>query len=95
MRTTLALTAAAAVLLAGCASEAEQIAGDACDLFEEAFDGEPDLEAVMGLQEEMQELADRAEDAELSDEEMQTAMREECPDVVESLEGFSPEVEPD
>lgn len=40
---------------------------------------------MRGLQEEMQDLAERADDAGLSDEEPQAAMREGCPDVVETL----------
>lgn len=86
--TGLAATAASLLLLAGCADEAQQIASDACNLFEEAFADDADMEALMGLQQEMQDLTERADDADVSDEDLQTAIREECPDLMDTLEGF-------
>lgn len=92
MRLARAMLAAAtmAILLTGCASEADQLAADACDLLEEAFGEDADMEAMTGIQEEMQELAERADDADVSDEEMQQAVRDECPDIMETMEGFAP-----
>lgn len=92
MRLTRPVLAAAtmAVLLTGCASEADQLAADACDLLEEAFGEDADTEAMMGVQEDMQELAERADEADVSDEEMQQAIRDECPDIMETMEGFAP-----
>ncbi len=81
-----------AVLLTGCgASEAEQLASDACELFEQAFGDEPDMDALMEVQGEMQDLVERADDADVADEDMQQAIRDECPDVMETMEGFAPE----
>lgn len=81
---------ATVVLLAGCASEADQLAADACNLLEEAFGGDADVEAMRGVQEDMQKLAQRTEEADVSDEEMQAAMQDECPDVMETMRGFAP-----
>lgn len=84
--------ATVAVLLAGCgASETEQLASDACELFEQAFGDEPDMEALMEVQGEMQELVERADDADVADGEMQQAIRDECPDVMETMEGLAPD----
>lgn len=81
-----------AVLLTGCgASEAEQLASDACELFEQAFGDEADMEALREVQGEMQELVERADDADVADEEMQQAIRDECPDVMETMEGLAPD----
>lgn len=85
-------TATVVVLLTGCgASEAEQLASDACELFEQAFGDEPDMEALTEVQGEMRDLVERADEADLGDEEMQQAIRDECPDVMETMEGFAPE----
>lgn len=91
-RRRMGVAAAAMVLvLAGCGNGADQLAADACDLFDQAFGEDADMEAMRGVQEEMRELAERAEEADISDEEMQQAIRDECPDVMDTLEGFAPE----
>lgn len=85
-------TALVAVLLAGCgASDAEQLASDACELFEQAFGDEPDMEALMEMQGDMQDLVERADEVDVADEEMQQAIRDECPDVMETMEGLAPD----
>lgn len=83
-------TVALVLALAGCGNEADQLAADACDLFDQAFSGDADMEAMEAVQDEMRELAQRAEEADISDEEMQEAFRDECPDAMDTLEGFAP-----
>lgn len=84
------LTGLVAMLgLVGCSSsEAEQIAADACGLMESLVEDGAAAMADEDLMGDLEDLQTRADDAELSDEEMQEAMREECPDVFDGLEGM-------
>ena len=97
-RSKLATLAVPVLILAGCGgSPEEQIAADACDLLQQVVDEGP--EALMGgeYMQEFQELEERAAEEDISDQEMEQAMREECPETFEELEGMfmqDMEVEP-
>ena len=73
------------LLLAGCADETQRIARDACDLMEDIVEDPAALDEDVFT--DLQELEARADDAGISDAEMQEAMRDECPEVFESLNG--------
>ena len=88
-RSMVATLAVPVLVLAGCAgSPEEEIAADACDLLQQVVDEGP--EALMGgeYMEEFQELEERAADEGISDQEMEEAMRDECPDTFDELEGM-------
>ncbi len=73
--------------VAGCASDEEEIAADACRLLEERVIGQgPDALMDEDLEDDFRELEQRAEESGLSDEEMERAMRDECPEVFDALE---------
>ncbi len=97
-RSMVATLAVPVLVLAGCAgSPEEEIAADACDLLQQVVDEGP--EALMGgeYMGDFQELEERAVEEGISDEEMEQAMREECPETFEELEGMfmqDMEVEP-
>lgn len=76
---------------AGCSggSEEEQIAAEACDLMQGVVDEGPAALQDQDLMGDFQELQQRVDESEVADEDMQQAMRDECPDVVEELEGMS------
>lgn len=81
------------LLLTGCASEPEQIAADACDLLEEVVAAGPealmDRESMSEYRAQFEELESRADDTDISDAEMEQAIRQACPEVFEDFEdGF-------
>lgn len=95
MRTRVLLSFLLVPLLAlgGCASDDEDaLASDACELLEDAVaqgpEGLRDEERMAEFQERSDELEERAEGAEISEEEMDQAIREECPEVFDELEGM-------
>ena len=88
-RSMVATLAVPVLVLAGCAgSPEEEIAADACDLLQQVVDEGP--EALMGgeYMEQFQELEERAAEEDISDQEMEEAMRDECPDTFDELEGM-------
>lgn len=99
MRRTVAMATAAGLLLAGCggeASEAEEIASEFCDLIA-VFEGldEDDFDALMEVMEELEgreqeflDLEDRMIASDLSDDELEAAVRAECPDAFDAFDGF-------
>lgn len=94
VRTTLASTMILALGLTGCGgSEEEELAQDACEVLDGVADGGP--EALLGAMESFQEIDRRASEADISQEEMDEAMREECPEVFEEIEGMFEQGVPD
>lgn len=99
LRLTAATAAIAGLLLAGCggeASEAEEIASEFCDLIA-VFEGldEDDFDAMMEVMEELEgredeflALENRMIDSDLSDDEIEAAVRAECPDALDAFDGF-------
>lgn len=91
----LAAAMASGLLLAGCGdgSTEQEIASEACDLLSELADA--GLEVMMdpeAMQEYEQQFADlerRADEADLDDEDMEQAMREECPEVFEQFDDMA------
>lgn len=83
-----ALLLALSMAVAGCAgaTEEQQIAGEACDLYAELVDG--DLEAVFDtdIVDQFEELEQRANDAEMSDADIEAAVQEECPGTIAEIE---------
>lgn len=93
---TFAAGAFAAVALAGCggpANEADAIAQDACDLIGElvALDDQMaagDMDAMADLESAFERIAaleQRADDAGISDAEMEAAMEQTCPEFVDGF----------
>ncbi len=85
-------TIAGLALLAGCAGGTQaSLAADACDLLEELADAGPELlmdeEAMQEYEADFAELEERADESDLEDEEMEQAMRDECPEVFETFGG--------
>lgn len=82
-RAKLSVLGAGALALAGAGcgagSEAEQIASDACAVLEALVDG--DMEAL----EDLEDLDRRADEAEISDEDMLEAMEAECGDLLDEM----------
>jgi hypothetical protein len=88
-RSMVATLAVPVLVLAGCGgSPEEEIAADACDLLQQVVDEGP--EALMGgeYMQEFQELEERAAEEDISDQEMEQAMREQCPETFDELEGM-------
>ena len=98
-RSIVATLAVPVLVLAGCGSSPEEeIAADACDLLQQVVDEGP--EALMGgeYMQEFQELEERAAEEDISDEEMEQAMREQCPETFDELESMfmqDMDIEPD
>ena len=87
------------LVLAGCASAEEELAADACDLLRDAVadgpEGLMDQDRMEQFAERSEALQERAEEEGISGEEMDEAMREECPEVFEELDTmFDPGMEP-
>lgn len=94
MRTRSMLTAllVPALVLAGCGPGPEaELASDACDLLQQTVDEGPEALMTEERMEDFQELEQRAADEDISDQEMEQAMREECPETFEELETMLPE----
>jgi hypothetical protein len=97
-RSMVATLAVPLLVLAGCGgSPEEEIAADACDLLQQVVDEGP--EALMGgeYMQQFQELEERAAEEDISDQEMEQAMREQCPETFDELEDMflqDMEVEP-
>ncbi len=72
---------ALALALAGCGTqnEANAIASDACDALEEFMEG--DMQAL----DDLEDLERRADEAGISDEEMQDALEDECGDMIDEM----------
>lgn len=94
MRTRSTLTAllVPALVLGGCGAGPEaELASDACDLLQQVVDEGPEALMTGERMEDFQELEQRAADEDISDEEMEQAMRDECPETFEELETMLPE----
>ena len=74
---------ALALAIAGCGptSEADAIASDACDILEAMLEG--DMEALADLE----DLERRADEANISDDEMEAALEDQCGDLLDELGG--------
>lgn len=99
LRFTMATAMVAGLLLAGCGggdSEVDALASDFCELIS-VFEGidEDDFDALMEVMEELEaleadfvELERRFDESEVTDEELEAAVRAECPDAFEAFDGF-------
>jgi hypothetical protein len=97
MRPATALVAAT-MLLAGCGSqsEAEAIAAEVCGIYDQLLEGDGESLFDSELLEEFDALEQRVQDADLTDAEVEVAIRDECPGTVEELEQlFSSELDLD
>jgi hypothetical protein len=97
MRSATALVAGT-MLLAGCGSqsEAEAIASEVCGVYEQLLEGDGESLFDSELLEQFEALEQRVQAAELSDAEVEEAIRDECPDTVNELEQlFSSELDLD
>lgn len=83
-----ALLLALSMAVGGCAgaTEEQQIAAEACDLYAELVEG--DIEAVFDtdLVDQFEELERRADEAEMSDADIEAAVQEECPGTIAEIE---------
>lgn len=83
-----ALLLAASMALAGCAgaTQEEQIAAQVCDLYAELVDGDADVVFDTDLVDRFDELERQASEVEMTDADVEAAVREECPDTLAELE---------
>lgn len=86
LTTSIAAMAVLVMMLAGCADDTQSIARDACGLMEDIADDPTAFDEDVFA--ELQELQERADDADISDEEMQAAIQDECPEVFGALNGM-------
>lgn len=89
-RTAVAGVAALLVLLAGCAnvSEEQQIASEACVLYEQLLAGDPETTIDEELVASFEALQQRADEAGMSDADIEAAVEAECPGIFGDLEEF-------
>lgn len=96
---TLATAMVAGLLLAGCGgggSEADALASDFCELISIFAEiDEDDFEALMEVMAELEareqdfiDLEERFEASDVSDEELEAAVRAECPEAFDAFDGF-------
>lgn len=78
------------LLLAGCAtaSEEQQIASEACVLYEQVLSGQPGATLDEEIVVDFEQLQQRADEADLSDADVQAAVEATCPGILDDIEDF-------
>lgn len=71
---------AAALMLSACGNEAEDLASEYCDIYEDMQDAskDQDTKKIEELTKDLEEWSDKAEDSDVDEDEFKDAVKDEC-----------------